>query len=817
MKKIGFLIYFLTLAIPICFGQEIATDSRVTRALSVNSKANPPTSLFVHTDKTLYTNNETIWFSGYLLGAEIDDPEHSILCVAVVHADSREVVLQRKYLMKDRLSFGSLRLPDTIPAGDFIFLAFTNVVRHDGQPLAVFSQPVTIKSIRQQDFKVAVDLLDTIIHNGLARVKVHVTTDNMRTKEKPVLKYGINDDLIKTQLLKDKLFLINIPAEQLNRAHPTLLASVRFKNQTQHFNLKLPQASREKIDVRFFPEGGNLAQGLPSRIGWEAKTHDGAPVALTGTLLKDGVPVDTITTNASGLGKFNLTPKEQSTYTLKVSYPVGDTSYMLPPAVKQGVVIEMPEAIVSDSVRLTLFSTKPSMVQVLVHNYREAFASFRVGLTSSGTRMKIALPGLPKGIAMITVLDESGQPLAERLFFAHSDRKIRAEIRLDKPVYKKRDSVRVLLKLTDPSGRPVQGIVSAAAVQQNRLEGRKMQDIESYTYLTADIGDLPQNSGGAKFSDQAYLEDVFLVKGWRRFTWQDMVNQKDGDTVQTHVPGTIGMVRFNGKPVKKPAALTVVRDSTIRLITTANDGSFPIDQNEFLLLDERKALVLVSERNRDPYSITVVDPFLKIAQRLGRQVRTDFVGAGKNLNSGSQQLSGFDQAIRLSEVVVKGGKVGDLYGTKGIGGTNACGDYVDEWGYLNYPYSAGRSNNTQPVKGKAYRIRTDVRGYGPGSQHTFSVRQVIYQGCLGDDNNHVYDIEGVYFAREFYGITKSDALLSEPLFQSTLFWKSGIVTDPAGETNFSFTTGDVTGPFRIIIQGIERDDTIFTVHDFTVK
>jgi hypothetical protein len=744
MRKIRFLFYFLILAIPTCLGQEIAMYTRVARGLRVNSKANPSTNLFVHTDKTLYTNNETIWFSGYLLGAQPDSTEHSMVCVAVVNADSREVVLQKKYLMKDRLSFGSLRLPDTIAAGNFIFLAFTDVVRKDGQPLAVFTQPITIKSIRQQDFKVSAALVDTVIHNGVARVKVDV-------------------------------------------------------------------------NVRFFPEGGHLAQGLPSRIGWEAKTNDGAPVALTGTLFKDGEPVGTISTNDCGIGKFNLTPNEESTYTLKLNYPARDSIYTLPAAVKQGVVIYMPEAIVSDSVRLTLFSTQPGTVQVLVHNYREAFASFRIGLNSSGTRMKIALPGLPKGIATITILSESGQPLAERLFFAHYDRKIRAEIRLDKALYKKRDSVRVSLTLRDPSGRPVQGIVSAAAVQHNRLEGRKVQDIESYTYLTGDLGDLPQNPSGTKLSDQAYLEDIFLVKGWRRFTWQDMVNQEDRDTVPTHGSGVIGLVRFNGKPLKKAAALTVVRDSTIRLITTANDGSFPIDQNEFLLLDERKALVLVSERNRDPYSIAVVDPFLKIAQQLGRQARTDFVIAGKNLNSSSQPLSGFDQAIRLSEVVVKGGKGGGLYGTKGVGGTNACGDYVDEWGYLNYPYSAGRSNNTQPVKGKAYRIRTDVKGYGPGTHHVFTVRQVIYQGCIGDENKYVYDIEGIYFAREFYGITKDDVLLSEPIFQSTLFWKPGIVTDPAGETNISFITGDITGPFRIIIQGIERDDTIFTVHDFTVK
>jgi hypothetical protein len=53
-------------------------------------------------------------------------------------------------------------------------IAFTNVLDKKNQPLVVFKQPITIKSIRQQDFKVTLNLMDTAINDGVARVKVNV-------------------------------------------------------------------------------------------------------------------------------------------------------------------------------------------------------------------------------------------------------------------------------------------------------------------------------------------------------------------------------------------------------------------------------------------------------------------------------------------------------------------------------------------------------------------------------------------------------------------------------------------------------------------
>ena len=56
--------------------------------------------------------------------------------------------------------------------------------------------------------------------------------------------------------------------------------------------------------VTFFPEGGNLVEGLPCRVAYEAVMSNGE--ALDGVLMVD---VDTIPVQNRGRGMFTLTPE----------------------------------------------------------------------------------------------------------------------------------------------------------------------------------------------------------------------------------------------------------------------------------------------------------------------------------------------------------------------------------------------------------------------------------------------------------------------------------------------------------------------------
>jgi hypothetical protein len=118
MREIVCLLFFCITARFTACSQDALDDAFIRRQLEINAKAHPFNLLFVHTDKTLYTNNETIWFSGYLLRAEPYFGEHSIVSVALVSADNRQVALRKKYLMKNGQSSGSLSLPDTVPPGN---------------------------------------------------------------------------------------------------------------------------------------------------------------------------------------------------------------------------------------------------------------------------------------------------------------------------------------------------------------------------------------------------------------------------------------------------------------------------------------------------------------------------------------------------------------------------------------------------------------------------------------------------------------------------------------------------------------------------
>lgn len=816
-KSICFSLFYLLMIGKVNCQTSILSDQALLEKLAIYSKANPTNLLFVHTDKTIYTNNETVWFSAYLIKSTTDLKGHAFLSVVLVREDNKIVYMHNKYFMADGLSFGSLSLPDSIPPGNYQFIASSNVLDKNDRPIAVFSQPLTIKSITQQNFNATLSLLDTVITNGAIRAKVIVNINDPIPikKNQPVsqttLEYSVGKEKKQRAIIKGNSYVITIPETQLDQPQPVLLTSVKYNYEVQYLSLKLPEVRSQGINIRFFPEGGNLVDGLESIVGWEASTSNNLPVSVSGILYRDDQPIDTIRTNSYGIGTFRLSPNSISAYSLKIArngYLKQDTAYTLPPALKNGVVMQLADAVVNDTLRITLFSSEAQTLRVLIHNYREAYASFSMQTDASGSKAAIALPiTLPKGIITATVLDEDGRPVAERLFFAHYKPRIMTKILSDKTVYTKKDSVQLQLELTDPAGKPQIGIVSVAVVQDNRIESDKFQDIETYAYLNNDLGNLPQDPQGRGFNDKDYLEDILLVKGWRRYTWQSLINSAANDTVrQTHSPVIKGKVNYYGKPLKKPITINVVRDSLFTLISTEANGSFILSPDQLLTMDGRKVLLSVNKRNQAGYKIEIDDPYIEVNQKLAGHVEVSNPGFARISESSEDQvLEGLQRSIALRPITINGNKGNDLlYGAKR--GPNACGDYVCLANILNCSYHFGDRANRPPVEGEKYKFRI-----GAGNKITM----ITYSGCR--INDQLLKVDGIYSEREFYGVESTPDNSSEDQFLSTLFWKPGIIMNHKSESKFTFFTGDITGRFRIIVQGLGVNDLIFGEKMFTIK
>ena len=88
-----------------------------------------------------------------------------------------------------------------------------------------------------------------------------------------------------------------------------------------------------KLNVEFYPEGGDLAADLPNRVYFQVRTPLGKPADLTGRLLEDGQPLSVAVETMhdekepgvnQGMGRFEFTPKSGKTYEPPDRFAGGD-------------------------------------------------------------------------------------------------------------------------------------------------------------------------------------------------------------------------------------------------------------------------------------------------------------------------------------------------------------------------------------------------------------------------------------------------------------------------------------------------------------
>jgi uncharacterized protein YfaS (alpha-2-macroglobulin family) len=76
---------------------------------------------------------------------------------------------------------------------------------------------------------------------------------------------------------------------------------------------------------------------------------------------------------------------------------------------------------------------------------------------------------------------------------------------------------------------------------------------------------------------------------------------------------------------------------------------------------------------------------------------------------------------------------------------------------------------------------------------------------------------GIYSQKEFYVVDLSKTEASDPQYLSTIYWNHSLLTDDNGEAKVTFYTSDITGKFRIVIQGITSSNVVYGEHSFEVR
>jgi len=801
MLKIIRILFLLTLLISTKLNAQVSKIDSLSSVIENYSNQNKSSVLFIHFDKNIYTNNDQVWFTGYVLKSLTDLNKYNTLYLSLVSNADSSVVHQQKFIIDNGYSFGSITLPDSLQSGNYKFIANTNI-KINGKADAEFIQPITIKSTTINPLITSLSRFnpkDEKTGNGIVLLKV--LTSNNRFVPGADVNYtvGRQDKILKSGRAKTTIIgelMIDYPADKISLENNLISVVVRSGKHTRYDNFEIPLEKSNPYQVSFYPEGGYMVSGIQNNVGWEVKDAEGTSVSAKAIIFSEGKAYDTISTNSSGLGKFYFNPEFNRKYTLKLlkeNKPVGN--YEMPESLKNGMNIKLNSAIGNNELRMLLESNVDSKAHLIVHNYENISLAAAFDLTpKKPLRILLKLDSVPTGISTITLLDKFYRPVAERVFFAHYDSISQIQINTDKDEYATRDSVKLKLKIVSRDDDQIKGAVSLAVVQANRLILANKKNIVDYSYLEDVLGSLPPNISGTKFNDRQYLDDVLLVKSWRRYKWPV---EKDhfikSDTIsEFEYSGQI----FDGKKaLKKPLMVNVISDSKINIVKTDSSGKFVLPFESLITDRQAKIWLNINDNKKTGLDIKIKDPFDEIKTSLKKliyQVESNKMGS---LASNDNNVSGLS-GIKLNEVTIRKSRDNSL--NFASYGRNSCGDYVCQYGILN---CQNHSSGTMPVKGKSY---------------SSNGRTIVYQGCLENTARpNFLLLNGISYPKAFYMSDIKNK--NEPINFATIYWNYQSVIDKNEETSLTFNTGDLTGEFKIIIQGLTEKGPVYGEKTITIK
>ncbi len=327
-----------------------------------------------------------------------------------------------------------------------------------------------------------------------------------------------------------------------------------------------------KIDVTFYPEGGELAAGLENRVYFVARNPQGKPVDLTGTLVAEqsgdrgtvdqSIPVQTA---YEGMGSFSFTPTAGTKYRLKITQPLGVSNEPKLPAVsaESDVVLSTGPGVFSAGkpIELSIRSAKAGLPLVVAAYCRGVQVGQQPivtkGVGEEANPVAIALDDAVGGVIRLTVYDyglSPPKPVAERLVYRRPAGKLNIRAAGHAERYTPGEKVDMSLLVTDENEKPVPAVLGVAVADDAllNLADDRTPAMPTHFLLTSEI-EKPEDLEHADFflSDQtkgtttaAEALDLLLgTQGWRRFVEKSLVAANGQGTVPIFAPR--GLSRFS--------------------------------------------------------------------------------------------------------------------------------------------------------------------------------------------------------------------------------------------------------------------------------
>lgn len=551
MKILRFLTFLF-----IVFGQAAFSYAQDTLSLNTLIQKNqelmdeyPTEKVYLHFDKPYYAVGDTIMFKAYIALAQDQPSDLSKILYVDIISENDTLVRSLRLPVVNTSAYGSVTLDHTVyKAGNYRIRAYTYwMMNGDENDFYFFTKNIQIGNAINRKLITNASLIGDDSGGGNPKVNVSVTfkdgDGNLKKNARVDWRLISNfDDVSKGRATTDAqgVLKLSLTASQKaifeNGVLETVLEDTDAKPLTSVFSLKNTFA---EADLQFFPEGGDMIDGIGGKVAFKAVDSKGLGLTVKGDVVDNsGKAVAAIESQHLGMGVFALLPDVSQSYKANVTFSNGVKKTVALPAVK------------SSAIGLSAINTDPNNILLRIAGNAAYFAAnqgksyyivarskgiicYAAKATLTGATFSASIPKdkFPTGIVQLTLFSATGDPLTERLVFVKRPDALLVNVTSDKKTYAARGAVKMSVT-AKTNNNPVEGNFSISVINESRVpfDDNKESTILSTFYLSSELkGYIEQPNyyfNETNIKKLADLDVLMLTQGYRKFAYKDILADK---------------------------------------------------------------------------------------------------------------------------------------------------------------------------------------------------------------------------------------------------------------------------------------------------
>jgi hypothetical protein len=601
----------------------------------------PIEKVYLHLDKPYYAAGDTIWLKAYVT-VEKHQPSGLSGIVYVDLLNSQDSVVSGLRLkVVNGFANGNITLDgETFKQGAYRIRAYTKWMSNF-EPEYFYDRTINVGNAIDNKVNTFISYRSSGRKGGPIKLNANIIykspSGEIYADKKVNWQLVRNGDAIskgKGTTDNNGNLLVELPENDLETINASQLVTAIDMGDRQFVNNTFPlKNSITNFDVQFFPESGQLTNGIRTRVAFKAINAKGLGVDIKGNITDDkGTEVATFTSAHLGMGVFALTPESDKTYTANVTFPNGSkTTYKLPRIQNMGIALAVYNAD-ADNLNIKIAAND-------VFLQRKQNKSFYLVAQSGGViyyAAAIALKDLsysanvpkakfPTGIVQVTLFSSGGYALCQRLVFIQHNDQLTLNLKTDKPTYTVRQNVKMQVTALNKTA-PVIGSFSVAVLDDATIpsDENNEQTILSNILLTSDLkGYIEKPNYYFNKPDEEKLNNLdllMLTQGYTRFNYEDILADKFPQVYALPEQGieVTGILRTNtGLPVGKANVRLVIPDNNFSAQTITDlSGNFKF--SDVVVRDTSK--ITLSARDNPNGKNLVISVNGEVFQKINKNV-----------------------------------------------------------------------------------------------------------------------------------------------------------------------------------------------------